>query len=309
VAAYAALVRDPGTPPADGAAGPLLELGLAQAGPDGAVQPLPPLVAIGSLVRRRRRQLLDADARLIQAMAAAEDLQVAYELAQERRGHVPLIELLHGYRSADSTVARLYAQTREVSRCFLVGPTSRERHTPSQADLDALARGLELRCIYTPVYLDEPGAMAMVGVLQAHGEQSRVHAGLPSAMLIFDEDVAVLPTDREGHPSQGAAIIRSSSVVRMCIALFEAYWRQATPLEGGRADAVDGRAVDGRAADREADRIPALLLAGFQDERIARELDVSVRTVRRRIRELMDHHGAASRTQLGAALVRAGASV
>jgi DNA-binding CsgD family transcriptional regulator len=300
VAAYAALVRDPDVQPDADVAGELVGLGLAQPAGDG-VQPLPPLVAVGALVRRRRRALMEADARLMDAVAAAEELQVAYELAQERRGRVPLIEILTGYRSADATVARLVAEAREVTRCFLPGPTSTAHHEPSAADLASLARGLDLRCIYGTTYLDEAGALSTAAVLRAAGEQQRVHSRLPMTMLIFDDDVAVLPTDRHGHPSRGAAIVRSSSVVSMCIALFEEFWRQALPLPG-LGDAAEAAAAS--EADAEAE-VVRLLLAGFQDERIARELGLSVRTVRRRIRGLMDRHGVASRTQLGAALARA----
>ncbi|MFC7641848.1 helix-turn-helix domain-containing protein [Streptosporangium lutulentum] len=43
----------------------------------------------------------------------------------------------------------------------------------------------------------------------------------------------------------------------------------------------------------------ALLAAGLKDDAIARQLDVSLRTVQRRVRSLCDHLGAGTRFQAG----------
>jgi DNA-binding NarL/FixJ family response regulator len=47
-------------------------------------------------------------------------------------------------------------------------------------------------------------------------------------------------------------------------------------------------------------RLLQLLLADFSDEEIARQIFVSVRTVRRRLHDLMDRVGADNRFMLGA---------
>lgn len=269
----------------------LAELGLVTSSSGGGTRALPPRWAIGSLVRRRREELMAEDARLTATVVAAEDLQAMFEHVEERRGGAPLIEVLHGFRSADAAIGRIASRAERRYWGLLPGPSLSPDHAVTQTDLDVLARGLEYRCIYSPEFLAEPGALEAARTLARHGEQARVHGGLPNWMLLFDGEVAILPTDRSNHPSQGAAIIRSSSVLQVCEALFEQLWNRAAPLEVDTAT--------------DADAVPSMLLAGFSDDQIARELGVSVRTVRRRIRELMTAHGAASRTQLGAALARA----
>lgn len=229
------------------------------------------------------------DARLTATVVAAEDLQAAFEHVEERRAGTPLIQILHGHRAADSTVVQLMGAASSSLLSMQPGPTTEVRHEVNPWDLDALERGVRLQTMYSSAFLAEEGAMEMVRALVAAGEEARVHNGLPTVMLHFDDETVLLPTDRDGHPSQGAAVIRSSSVVHVCKALFERYWEESIPL-----DLVAPRA----------DPVPDLLLAGFSDDRIARELDVSVRTVRRRIRDLMARHGAATRVQLGAALAR-----
>jgi DNA-binding NarL/FixJ family response regulator len=49
-----------------------------------------------------------------------------------------------------------------------------------------------------------------------------------------------------------------------------------------------------------------LLTAGFKDQAIARNLEVSLRTVRRRLSNLMAAHGLTSRFQLGQLAVQRG---
>ena len=56
---------------------------------------------------------------------------------------------------------------------------------------------------------------------------------------------------------------------------------------------------DGEAASDDRRRILELLMIGTKDETIARQLGLSLRTVRRRVAELMDELGARTRFQAG----------
>ncbi len=286
--AYLLLVGDRDAQPSAEVADRLAQLELIKLHPGGKVTPLPPRWAIGMLIRRRREELMKLDASLARTVAVAEDLQDLFDRVQERRGETPLVEIVHGSEAARSAVVRLLRDTRTVVKAFQPGPSSADRHQVDPIDLERLAAGVQYRCVYSTGYLSEPGAVEMAWALRDAGEIARVHNGMPGPMLIFDNHTAVLPTDRGSHPVLGCAVVRSSSVVHMCCAIFDAVWAGGTSLDG---DAPDP-----------ADRIATLLLAGFHDGRIARQLDLSVRTVRRRISELMSLHGAASRSQLGAAL-------
>ena len=86
----------------------------------------------------------------------------------------------------------------------------------------------------------------------------------------------------------------ASSIVRAATALFEFIWAQSTPIPlGGRAQSGG----DSILLDDEWSLLD-YLATGMPDDAIARNLDVSSRTVRRRIGELAEKLGATSRFQL-----------
>ena len=81
--------------------------------------------------------------------------------------------------------------------------------------------------------------------------------------------------------------------------LFEATWARGTPIFATAA----GAAGELDQVDR---ALLSLLNAGLKDEAVGRQLDLSERTVRRRIADLVDRLGATSRFQAGAQAVRRG---
>lgn len=104
--------------------------------------------------------------------------------------------------------------------------------------------------------------------------------------------------NRRRTPS-AAYLIHPSSLLDALAALFEAYWSRSVPLNlSGVWDGAAGQADrDGiTSADH---RILALLAAGATDDAIDRATGRSMRTVQRRIRELMLLAGAQTRFQLG----------
>lgn len=250
--------------------------------------------AVMTLVHARRRQLTEQIETIDRTSALAERLQAGYDRGREAQGEGELPEILRG---PDDTEVALTNLMRGVARelCSLQpGPTKLTRHeAPPPRDLDMLARGIGIRTVYSPVYLSEPGAMDVVDALVEAGEQARVRHLSAMPMLLVDGEVAVLPRTAESHPSEGALLVRSSAVVNVCQRLFELLWASSLPY---------GRDVVERQQDDWPDELVALLAMGLQDEAVARRLGVSVRTVRRRVRGLMDELGCATRTQLGVQL-------
>lgn len=276
--------------------GALVQLDLLQRLPSGDLRAVPPRWALGALVNQRRRALADEELALAGVLEMAEDLQRAHDLRGQREGEAPLVEVLHGPHAAAHAVSVLVSSTRRSFCALQPGPTTRAKHFAEAHDLDRLRAGVSYRTIYSSTFLAEDGAVAMARELAEAGEEGRMHDAIPLPMLIMDDNVAVMPPVRDGHPSSGAAIVRSSAVVAVCQALFETLWASAAPLE-----APSG-------GDSPLAEVASLLLIGFNDDRIAREVGASVRTVRRRIAELMALHGASSRAQLGAQLARAEAA-
>ena len=80
--------------------------------------------------------------------------------------------------------------------------------------------------------------------------------------------------------------------------MFEGLWEKAVPVP-----ALEGRSGAEAGGQR---LLLGQLAAGAKDDQIARALNLSVRTVRRRVADLLDDLGAASRFQAGAEAVRRG---
>jgi DNA-binding CsgD family transcriptional regulator len=116
---------------------------------------------------------------------------------------------------------------------------------------------------------------------------------VPHAYTVFGEEL-VLACTEWGVVTDDLVAIRSPLLVQALIAIFDAAWRVGLPVPHSSRDA----GLD--------DRLLAMLAAGLKDEAIARNLRISLRTVRRRVAALMESVGAQTRFQLGSAAERRG---
>ena len=87
------------------------------------------------------------------------------------------------------------------------------------------------------------------------------------------------------------------------LALFDRVWRDGLPLVLGTSGLVEGTSDALPELDS---RILGLLLAGLTDHAVANQLNLSMRTVQRRVRALMDMVAADTRLQLGYHAARRG---
>lgn len=252
---------------------------------------VPPRYAVAARAAARRAELQSRDRSLETAVQVAANLQRELEVVTERAEDAGLVEVLYGPHAAAGAVGALVDSVERSLYAWQPGPTIATRHEVPQRDLAALRRGAVLRGTYGPEFLEEEGALEMIRALSESGEEVRVHSSLPTPMLLVDDRVTVLPPHRDGHPAMGALIVRSSSVTAMATAVYELLWRQSRQLDVVTGDSSPDEGL-----------LEEMLLTGFTDQRIARELDISIRTLRRRIAVLMDEYGARTRTQLGALL-------
>ena len=117
----------------------------------------------------------------------------------------------------------------------------------------------------------------------------RLLPSLPIRLIIVDRKVAAVPIDPQ-DATVGALILHDIGTVSAMVALFEAYWRDGRPIPG------DNPTDEYSPMDK---TILRLLASGAKDEAVARQLGVSVRTVRRAIATLMERLNADSRFALG----------
>lgn len=143
--------------------------------------------------------------------------------------------------------------------------------------------------------LAEQSAYVAAGV--ASGEEYRVVAEkLPLKLLVVDDHTALVPLGPYGHP---CLHIHDANLVAFFKRFFELTWDRGRPWVAPGMPAKETENVQRR-------RILEALSAGLKDEAIARQLGVSVRTVRRHITGLMKELGATTRFAAGVAAVRRG---
>ncbi|MFI7054600.1 LuxR C-terminal-related transcriptional regulator [Streptosporangium canum] len=162
-----------------------------------------------------------------------------------------------------------------------------------------LGRGVRIRSIHAQSMVNDPLIREFFQVWLAAGIEVRVTPVVPTRMLIYDRQVAIVQSE-PGDPAGGAVLIRGALLVRSLTALFETLWTSASePQDVPRA--ASGDALTGQQT-----AVLRLLATGAKDEAIARTLGVSTRTVTRIVGELTALLGAGSRFQAGARAARLG---
>jgi hypothetical protein len=151
--------------------------------------------------------------------------------------------------------------------------------------------GRRIRKLYRPRALLEPGPAEHLRELDRLGAQVRITPDEINETIILDGRVVILAGDASSGV-RSFSLIRRPEVVQNVTSLFNAAWRRATPVSVFDAEFAEVRAL--------APRILDALATGLKDETAARTLDLSLRTYRRRVAELMTVLGATSRFQAGA---------
>jgi sugar-specific transcriptional regulator TrmB len=248
----------------------------------------PPGIALRALVNNRRHELEQAElvaARLAEAHHA------------DAAGNVhDLIELVVGASAVGQRFHQLQLGAREEV-CVLVtdNPTAVPA-TENQAEDIAAARGVRYRIVLERDVLEQTSQAELVAVMRAK-EEVRVSDRVPTKLVIADRRTAMVPLDPDS-PDPAALVIHSAGLVRSLLSLFDAVWRDAWPLKFASLDADE--VVQVPPGPDEIDlQVLSLLIAGASDALVARQLDVGLRTIQRRVRSLMDATGASSRIQLG----------
>ncbi|MGH3506225.1 MAG: LuxR C-terminal-related transcriptional regulator [Nocardioidaceae bacterium] len=272
---------------------PLIERRLVRVTSEG-VRPEPPDVAIGRLVNSELKRLARTEERLVAAQNEIA-LYASEHAVGQRSGtepvpldRVPVAEL-------GDVMRVLIANVRTEMLFFR--PDQWYLPTGAAADeavVQAIREGASSRAIYPARIMDEWPESVLARARA--GEQIRVVPELPSRLAVFGSETAIVP-ESWGGESGGRLVIRQPGIVSACVALFEQMWIHAVTVPG----------LGERDFDTDVRRqLLELLAAGVKDEQISRALGLSLRTVRRRIADLMAELGVDSRFQAGMEAVRRG---
>ncbi|MBZ4319048.1 helix-turn-helix transcriptional regulator [Streptomyces huiliensis] len=189
----------------------------------------------------------------------------------------------------------------ETSVTLLVPPTGDALRLVADA-LEALADrhpdDTRVRILAPPELAADARLAGLATLLD--GVEIRLAAGVRHAAAVVDQRVALVRAGEATVFGAEASLVRAPSVVRALYDILMTAWYRAAPLTRyqrlqeclGRDSGV---------------RILRMLGEGYTDEVAARELDISVRTYRRRVADIMRLLGARSRFQAG--LYAAGAGL
>ncbi|MFF3787969.1 helix-turn-helix domain-containing protein [Streptomyces sp. NPDC001933] len=248
-----------------------------------------PEVALDGLLLSRQEEFHKARVR-------AGEFTERFRRAAATRDPAEVIEIVTGSEAVQQRSDQMVRNVRHQLRVFDKPPYHDGGLDPNQPELDLLSRGLTVRALYDAASIDIPGRQQLVRMWTEAGEEARVLADVPTKMALVDDRLAVLPL-RAGSgpdPSPSFVVLHRSAVLDALSALFEALWAVAQPL---RTQDVTGDAP--RILSEQDQLLVSLLTAGLPDEAIARQADLSYRTLQRRLHALMERAGASTRFQLG----------
>jgi len=153
-----------------------------------------------------------------------------------------------------------------------------------------MAAGVRYRVLYHRAVYDDPDLFASTTRMIEHGEDARVLADHPVKLLIGDDRLALLVPEPARAGVEGALVVHTSGLLQAFAGLFETLWTLGVPVS---------TTIPATQLSEEDRRIITLMAAGLTDEAIARRLNLSRRTVVRRIAVLLDRLGATTRFQAG----------
>lgn len=259
------------------------------------VRPVPPDVAVPWLVARRESELRIRQREVELTLAAIPLLCERAELRSPAGGDVVLANL-DSIRDGLEGLAAM-ARSEVVSMVPDAVPSSGALRASRPVTCRLLERGVRMRTLYLGSARRQPAAVAHAHWLIQRGAQVRTCPVLPLRMMIFDGARVVVP----GSDGTSACVLDNPAAVALAVALFHQQWADAADWSAPAHRATNVNT--GERSDRPTGQELALLrlLAdGETDERMARMLGVSVRTVGRMTCDLLRTLGARSRFQAGA---------
>ncbi|TMR29525.1 helix-turn-helix domain-containing protein [Actinomadura geliboluensis] len=263
----------------------LVDAGLVvSSGPEHAmVFPAEPTIALEHLAHARAADLK-------QAHLAALDAYQDFRHSAGMQNTENLVEVVTGPQIVDRIWQLERAVTSEVVR--FDSPPYHTHGRPNPTELDNLEHGVTYRVVYSSSAVRNADYYASnIQPCIAAGENARVTPTVPVKLTIFDRRVALVSMSSvEARSNDSLLLVYPSSLMSALLGLFEISWRSAYPMHlHSQAPPVL------RPTQR---RILELLGSGITDESIAQLLNISRRTLSRKIEQLYHLSGASNRFQL-----------
>ncbi|MEU6996841.1 LuxR C-terminal-related transcriptional regulator [Nonomuraea sp. NPDC046570] len=259
-----------------------------------------PAAALGRLIAERLDRLAEESRRIDSAVGSIRGLIRDYDAGRDYQSGPFPVELVSGADVLYESVVGIAVQSPPVELLTAI-PDERTMvdFVRKFADpwIDAQRRKLlTLRAIVPVSTLPLPGVRDQLSRLIETGGGVRTLDRVPSWFMTAGPAAAGLPALWGGNLPDHAYnfyLVRAPIVVGVLRTLFDELWGRAVPLPWGRRG--DGMV-----------QVLRLAAQGMCDDSIARQLGVSVRTVRARFADAMGELGAQSRFHAGVEAARRG---
>ncbi|MFD5323346.1 helix-turn-helix domain-containing protein [Streptomyces sp. NPDC127092] len=249
----------------------------------------PPGVALGALLTQQRHELEQAE--LAAALLAQEYRAEATEPAVH-----DLVEVVTGASAVTHRFLQLQLGATDEVCALVTGKPIAVSGVENEAEALAAERGVRYRVVIEREVLAQPAGLGELSAALGRHEQIRVVDRVPTKLVVADRTLAMVPlTGRGAEPA--ALVVHASGLLESLMGLFESVWRDALPLRLGAGAQVTEDEIQG--PDPTDLEILSLLLAGMTDASVAKQLDLGLRTVQRRVKGLMELTGVTTRLQLG----------
>ena len=281
----------------------LLSLGLAHVLPHTppVLAATPPVAAVEAALAHKRHELTEQQDALSRAQ---QEVAGMWRFAETHLNHASAHRL-----------ARVLTDPDEISALSnTIGTAATDEHltvdtfryelppTPDSAlppIASSLARGVRHRALYETAFLSHPVGAGILARCAAAGEEIRLLPRLPMKMKITDRAQALLALTATG--SSVALHLCSPIAIDALRDYFDLLWEGARPFIQPPSGTLN---LNER--ERQRREVAALMNQGLRDEVIARRMELTARTVRRRISEIMEELGAETRFGAGAEAQRRG---
>ncbi|MEV6332016.1 helix-turn-helix domain-containing protein [Streptomyces sp. NPDC051909] len=249
----------------------------------------PPGVALGALLTQQRHELDQAE--LAAALLAQEYRAEATEPAVH-----DLVEVVTGAGAVTHRFLQLQLGATDEVCALVTGKPIAVSGMENDAEALAVERGVRYRVVIEREVMTLPNGLVELSAALGRHEQIRVVDRVPTKLVVADRQLAMVPlTGRGAEPA--ALVVHASGLLESLMGLFESVWRDALPLRLGAGAQITEDEVPG--PDPTDLEILSLLLAGMTDASVAKQLDLGLRTVQRRVKGLMELAGVTTRLQLG----------
>lgn len=229
--------------------------------------------------------------------AAVEAYEPAY--ARSRVEGVPQFTVIRGESAANAALEKAAGACREELITTEPGggrPAALLEEALGRS-LRLTARGVRQRTLYQHTVRSHRPTLSSIRQANSAGAEIRTVAEVFGHLIVCDRDVAFIPLSED--TAGGTLEVRCAALIRYLTVVFEHSWAQATPLDDGAGADQPALVIDDLQR-----AILRAVVSGETDERIARRLGMSRRTVVEHVRRVAGALGSRSRAQLSYLLGR-----